>query len=143
MLQFKYRSFARGQFFKRALKTRMHFPCRQVAFRVARMSPVGHPVQDLAGAAVLGDLQAHGFVRVPTTSQVVKAAVRHDAIEPGVERALKSKAGEILIGAQEGFLTYVLRVVLRSGETQRQPESRFVVLSHQLVESRGVATLRF
>src|SRR2546423_13932866 len=56
--------------------------------------------------------------------------------------ALQSKAGQVLVGAQEGFLADVLRIVLRSGHMKGQPEKRLVATPHQLLESGRVAALR-
>jgi len=60
-----------------------------------------------------------------------------------MELALKSKAGQVLEGAQEGFLADVLGVVFRSSQMKRQAENWLVVTPHQLLESRGIPALRF
>jgi hypothetical protein len=72
---------------------------------------------------------------------MVETQIRHDAVDPGVERALKPEAADVDVSAQEGFLVDVLAVFLRASEMNRQPEYGPVVLANQFFKSGGIAEL--
>ena len=72
---------------------------------------------------------------------MVETQIGNDAINPGIERALKAEAPNIYVGAQKGFLVDVLAIFLRSGEMNRQAENGPVVLADQFFESGGIAQL--
>src|SRR5207245_3235999 len=82
-------------------------------------------------------LLAHAFL-----TQVIKAQIGHDPVNPGVEGALKTKAADVLVGLEEGVLVDVLSFVLGAGEMKSEPQHRLVVMPHQFLEGSAVAKLR-
>jgi hypothetical protein len=72
---------------------------------------------------------------------MVEAQIRHDAVDPGIERALEPEAADVDVSAQEGFLVDVLAVFLGAGEVNRQAEYGPVVLANQFFKSGGIAEL--
>ena len=73
---------------------------------------------------------------------MIEAEIGDDAVDPGVEGTLKAETAQILVGLEEGLLINVLGVGLRSGQVQRQPQHRLIVMTHQDLEGRAVALLR-
>jgi hypothetical protein len=62
---------------------------------------------------------------------MVQAQVGHNAVKPGVERALEAEVPDVSIGLQEGLLVDILGVLLGTGQVQGQPQDRLVVLPDQ------------
>src|SRR5208337_3641156 len=75
-------------------------------------------------------------------SQMIKAEVGNDAVDPGIERTLKPEATQILVGLEEGFLINILRVRLLPRQVQRQPQHRLIVMADEYLEGRTVTLLR-
>ena len=65
---------------------------------------------------------------------MVEAQVGRDAVDPGVERALKAEVLQIPVSFEKGLLMDILRVLLRAGEPECQPQNRAVVLADQCVK---------
>jgi hypothetical protein len=74
-----------------------------------------------------------------TLPQVIEAQVGYDAVDPGIERALKPEAADVYVGAEKSFLVDILAVFLRPGEMNRKAEHGPIVLPNQFFESGGVA----
>jgi hypothetical protein len=72
---------------------------------------------------------------------MVEAQIRHDAVDPGVERALKAEAADVDVSTQKSFLVDVLPVFLGAGEMNRQPEYGPVILANQFFKGGGIAEL--
>ena len=77
-----------------------------------------------------------------TASQMIEAEIGDDAVNPGVERRLKTKAIKVLVGPEKCFLIDVLSILLGTGEMQRQTQHSLVVISHQLFERGSIPVLR-
>src|SRR2546423_3312665 len=74
--------------------------------------------------------------------QMIEADVRHNAVEPGVEAAFKTEAVQIAVNLQESFLINVTRVFRTLHQVQSQAQYVTVILTHQFLESRAIASLR-
>src|ERR1051325_10258647 len=59
---------------------------------------------------------------------MVQTQIGDDAINPGIERALKAEAPHALVSLKERLLINVLRLMLRAGEMHRQTQHRRVVV---------------
>src|SRR5580658_3786611 len=75
-------------------------------------------------------------------SQVIKTKIGHDAVDPGIKRALETKIADALVRLQESFLVNILGFGFRAGEMESQPQHCLVVVPHQLLESGATAALR-
>src|SRR4051812_49330552 len=75
-------------------------------------------------------------------AKVVEAKISDDAVDPGVERALKAKAAQVLVGLQKGVLVNVLCVGFGTGEAEREPQNTLVVVADEFFERGAIATLR-
>src|SRR5258708_7264780 len=73
---------------------------------------------------------------------MVEAKIGHNAVNPRIERALETKASDVLVGLEEGVLVNVLGVVLGAGEMERQPQNGLIVVTHQFLEGGAVPALR-
>ena len=73
---------------------------------------------------------------------VVQAQIGHDPVNPGVKRALKPEAPDVLVGLQERVLINILGFVFRSGKVQCEPQHRLVVVVYQFLERSTAAALR-
>src|SRR5258705_2028656 len=73
---------------------------------------------------------------------MVEAEVGDNPVNPGIERTLKTKARQVLVGFKEGILMDVLRVRFRTGEVKSQAQDRLIVVTHENLESRAVPPLR-
>ena len=72
---------------------------------------------------------------------MVEAKVGDDAVDPGIERALKTEAAQVLVGLQKGVLINVLCVGFRTGEAEREPQNTLVVVADEFFERGAIATL--
>src|SRR5262249_56254667 len=75
-------------------------------------------------------------------SKMVKAKIGYDPVDPGIERTFKAEAGQVDIGAQEGFLVNVLPIFMRACQVNGKPQHWPVIVPHQFFKSRSVALLR-
>src|ERR1700690_127363 len=73
---------------------------------------------------------------------MIKAEVGNDAVDPRIKGTLKAKAAEVLVGLEKSLLIDVLRVGFRSGQVQRQPQHRLIVVTHEHLEGGAVSLLR-
>src|ERR1700692_16249 len=106
----------------------------------------GASVRELLQAAIFFargvDCDRRVFLAHVAFSQMIETEVGYDAVDPGVEGTFKAETSKILIGLEESLLIHVLRVRLRSGEVQRQPQNRLIVMTHEYFEGGAVSLLR-
>jgi hypothetical protein len=72
---------------------------------------------------------------------MVETQIGHDAVDPGVEGALKPETADVDVSPQEGFLVDVLAVFLGAGKMDCQAEHGPVVLANQFFKGGGIAEL--
>ena len=76
-------------------------------------------------------------------TELVETEVGDDAVDPGIEGALKAEVADIAVGLEEGFLVDVFRIVLGTGEMEGETEDLVLVLADQGVKGGAGAGLRF
>src|SRR4051794_36142569 len=104
---------------------------------------VGHAVEDFFGLALGRNRCRDITVSRRPLAQMVETEIGHDAVNPGVERALETEAIQVGVGAQKGFLEDILAILLRPGEMNGEPQDGAVILTNQFFESGRVSLLRF
>jgi hypothetical protein len=72
---------------------------------------------------------------------MIETQIGDNAVDPGVERALKPEAANIYVSPEKSFLVNILAIFLRPSEMNRQAKHGPVVLPNQFFESSGVAEL--
>src|SRR3984957_3963086 len=142
VLQLKDHALAGRQFFQRTGNSRSQLPSHQVALGIRSRAAVGYLIEDvvLPARRVFRDgsiFLAHGLL-----AQVVHAKIRHDAINPGVERTLETKASDVFVGLEESVLVDVLRVLLGAGQVEGEAQHRLIVVTHEFLEGAAVPALR-
>src|SRR5437763_1850605 len=74
-------------------------------------------------------------------AELVRAEVGDDAVDPGIERALKAEVADVAISLEEGCLVDVFGVVLVAGEVQCEAQNLLFVLFDQGVKGDAAARL--
>src|SRR5579872_842853 len=75
-------------------------------------------------------------------AQVVEAQIGNDPVNPGIERAFKTKVTDMPVSFEEGFLIDVLRVGFRAGEVKRKAQDRLIILPDKRLKRTPVTALR-
>src|SRR5207245_10721530 len=70
-----------------------------------------------------------------------QAEIRDDAVDPRIERTLKTEIADVTIRFQESFLINVLRILLGTGQMKGQLQNSLVVLPHECLKRSAVTTL--
>src|SRR5260370_19296937 len=141
MLQLEDHSFTRRQLVQRVRDASAQLAPHQVSFRIRSAAPVPHLCQHIVLLAVSTRCNRRIFLSHLLLADLVQAQIGHDPVNPGVKRALEAEPADVLVSLQEGFLINVLGFVLRSGQVQRQPKHRLVVVAHQFLERGAAAAL--
>src|SRR5260370_11122851 len=105
-------------------------------------TPIRHLIQQVVLSTVTVFRHRSIFLAHRFLAQMVQAKIGHNAINPGIKRALEAKASDVLVSLEEGVLIDVLGVVLGAGEMERQPQNRLIVVTHQFLEGGAVPALR-
>ena len=87
----------------------------EIAFRARVWTLIGYKVEDFPLLSVWGICGGQFATSEALTPKVIEAEIRGDAIDPGIERTLKTKSRQMCIGAKESFLINVLAILLRAG----------------------------
>src|SRR6266446_302421 len=111
-------------------------------FRVAAGAGIGQTIEGVSFLALGGNCNTDMPVAELTASQMIEAEIGDDAVNPGVERRLKTKAIEVLVGPEKCFLIDVLSILLGTGEMKRQTQHSLIVIPHQLFERGSIPVLR-
>jgi len=75
-------------------------------------------------------------------AQVVQANIGNDAVQPGIEAALKPEPVQIFVDPHETFLVDVTGVFGTMNQIEGQAQNLAVIAVHQLLECQTVARLR-
>ncbi len=143
MPQFKHHALTRGQFLQSPANPPAQLSPHQVPLGIRAGSAVWHLLQHIVLLAGLIGRHRRFFLAHLLFAQMIEAKIGYDAIDPGIERALKAKIGYALVRFEERFLVYILGLVLVTGELHGQPHHRLIVVPHQLLERGAVTALRF
>ena len=143
MLHLEHHALARCQLGQGFGNARSQLTPHQVALGTCARSHVGNLIQHVVGATVGVGRDARIFLAHLPLAQQIEAQIGHDAINPGVERALEAEIADVPVGLQEGFLINVLRVLLRARQVIGQAKHGAIVLAHQFLERGVIATLCF
>jgi hypothetical protein len=141
VLQFEYHSLAGGKPSQSPYDASSQLATDQAALGAGIGSMIWHPVQKFFFLAIRRNCCRQIATARILLAQVIEAEIRNDTVDPSIKSALKTKAGQIYVGAQERFLINVLTIFLRAGEMNRQAEDGTIILPNQFFEGRSVAKL--
>ena len=142
MLQLEYHALARCQFLQRPRNPSAQLAPHQIPLGVSAASPICYLRQHVVLLAFRIRRHWRIFFSHLLLPDVVQTQIRHDPVNPGVERTLETETPNALVSLQERFLINILRFVFRSRQVQSQAQYRLIILAHQFLEGGAATVLR-
>src|ERR1700737_3462653 len=146
MLHLEHHSFARRQLAERSGDSPADFHAHQAPFRGGCSTLFLLPVEKIPAGSIAIRMEPE-FRRlifwpaVPAT-ELVKANISYDAIYPRIETAVETKARQIFINFQEGFLVDVPGIFWPMQNVQCDAQDVTVVAMYERFKRFAIARLR-